>query len=1491
MLALAALLAVIALWSLAPDSDADREGTSYGSVLLPYGGVTMSWDGMDGGADYYVIEKGWIFISFEGHDAKGLETTLAGSGLTVNHVTSEIYGELENTIEITIEGKSVRFIMVAGTGSNLPIYGIVAWYLSCEPSSMVLYLGQSMSQYVSIEKKIMSSSITASDLPKGLSASVKQFDRGFTISGTPKETGEFTASVGLITSANTYGASPDSLATITIYVYHQYTVKYDANEGSCNTSEVVWKEDSSTIYLPEASRTDYNFLGWYTQSSGGTYVGTTNDEYTPSKDVTLYAHWEQKNNPVTSISITGSSSVTKGYSTTLTAVSSPTSASDRHVNWTISSGSSYISLSGETDTTSGGTVLVTGKATGTAVVKATARDGSGITKTFTITVKDQTVTYSFTLKYNAMGGSGAPTAFSDTSTYIYYDTTVSTVKPTKSGYDFLGWGAGQTSTVDYAPGDSIRLDTGTTQLFAIWKERTTYWYLSYDAGLGSGAPSTQSVLVSENDSSASFTISSSKPTRDGFTFAGWSQSSGSSSASFQPGGQITVSKSSTTLYAVWNEVVTEYSFTLYFDMVGGYGGPGTMSFVGKEREASVTIPTDIPYKSGYNFMGWGESSGTSTVRYQSGETFTMSTGAKTLFAVWKQTAYVLVLNTNGADEANRTLTGYGASGGYTFTIPSDFIPSKSGYTFSGWSTSISGPVEYSPGDLFTCDNGTLYAIMVKNVVTMTYTVTYDLDGGSGAVESQSVTVSEGTTAKVTLRDTIPTKSGYDFLGWSDVKGSDQALYTAGEANVILKSLNTVLYAVWSMQPVTYILTYNGNASDAMNVPEPVSKSGYQTCTFVLSSKIPEKDSYIFVGWSLDKNATSVAQYAPGATFTTSDTKPILYAVWALATKTWILAFDANGGSGAPDPIERTAAGSVYTFTIPDGTPTMDGYTFVGWSTSSSATSSKLTAGTTFTTANVMSTLYAVWQQIPDDTFKLTYNLMGGADGPSTITATGHGEYKTIIGTEVPTKESATFLGWSETAGGDVKYQPGDYIILQPNVDTVLYAKWSVATSIHYTLTFDANGGEGGPEKMEDDSAGECWFSIPTDVPTKDGYSFAGWSKGDGTNVDCQPGDRILAQAQDTVLKAVWQGASEYRLSFNLAGGYSGPNDLVETDEPSAGHEFKIPSDTPARDGYEFVGWATYEGGPVEKQPGESYSVPSKGTYYLFAVWKQILIEKTYWLLFDANGGTGGPKMDPVTTTDGTAQFKIPADRPEREGFAFLGWSDTGKQDNVISPGAYVYVTDDNSVDGVRTLKAVWVESTDDSKVFQLILDPNGGLNAPLVDPVTSGDESVMFTIPLEVPTREGFTFLGWSDDAELAKTIYKPGAVISVNYGDVQPFTLYAIWQKDGTLNAAADLNTDGAKLTFDASGSTGFSNVLWTFGDGHSSRSVSGEHTYESSGQYTVKLAVYNSDGKVDSISIDITIVVPENTSGNSNAIRVVVAIVVSIGVIFAVVRFAGLA
>nr|DAL78511.1 MAG TPA: hypothetical protein [Caudoviricetes sp.] len=152
----------------------------------------------------------------------------------------------------------------------------------------------------------------------------------------------------------------------------------------------------------------------------------------------------------------------------------------------------------------------------------------------------------YTVSYNANGGSGAP---SNQTKQHDITLTLSSVKPTRDGYEFAGWGTSATDTgVKYSAGGQYTGNANIT-LYAIWTN-VAKLTLAYNANGGSGAPSSQTHLINTVSK-----ISGVKPTRDKYVFLGWSTSSTATTPTYIVDGQYTNNSftdgATVTLYAVW----------------------------------------------------------------------------------------------------------------------------------------------------------------------------------------------------------------------------------------------------------------------------------------------------------------------------------------------------------------------------------------------------------------------------------------------------------------------------------------------------------------------------------------------------------------------------------------------------------------------------------------------------------------------------------------------------------------------------------------------------------------------------------------------------------------------------------------------------------------------------------------------------------------------------------------------------------------------------
>lgn len=180
-----------------------------------------------------------------------------------------------------------------------------------------------------------------------------------------------------------------------------------------------------------------------------------------------------------------------------------------------------------------------------------------------------------------------------------------------------------------------------------------------------------------------------------------------------------------------------------------------------------------------------------------------------------------------------------------------FIESESSYL---WDTKYSDEGTYDTGPV-------------------THTViTYNANGGSGQPGNQDKWYGEA----LYLSSTKPTRTGYTFKNWNTASNGSGTSYNPGSQYGPDPGGTVTLYAQWT--PITYAVTYNGNGSNATNVPSSQTKIYGQNLT--LSSQTPIRTDYVFNGWNTKSDGTGT-NYAAGATYT-GNAALALYAKWTLA---------------------------------------------------------------------------------------------------------------------------------------------------------------------------------------------------------------------------------------------------------------------------------------------------------------------------------------------------------------------------------------------------------------------------------------------------------------------------------------------------------------------------------------------------------------------------------------------------------------------------------
>ena len=472
---------------------------------------------------------------------------------------------------------------------------------------------------------------------------------------------------------STYSTAAD-LILYAQWTINQYTVTYDEQGGTAVT-DVTINAGTSTI-LPTTTRDGYTFNGWYDASSGSyTYGGPTNGaagvSFTPPSTITMYARWvaitytiSYNGNGSTSGS-TASGSYTTGGSAYTIAANGFARTNYTFTGWNTLSGG-------------GGTAYTAGVST--------------YSTSANLTLYAQWSAIQYTVNWNANGGSVSPTSSSGVS-----GTVVTSPTPTLTGNTFLYWRDG-TTDLNYAsqinPGGTWTI-VGNNTFYARWTPIT--YTVSFDANGGSGAPGSQTKTYN-----VTLALSSTTPTRSGYTFAGWNTAANGTGTDYASGANYT-SNSAVTLYAKWTGV----SYTITYNGNGNNSG-STASGTYTTGGSAYTIASNGFVKTGFTFNGWKDSAGTS---YAVGGSYSTSANL-TLIAQWVATSYTVTFNGNGATSgsmANQTAN--------TTTPLTANAFSRTGYVFMGWALSSSATiVVYANGANYSfAASTTLYALWGPNI--------------------------------------------------------------------------------------------------------------------------------------------------------------------------------------------------------------------------------------------------------------------------------------------------------------------------------------------------------------------------------------------------------------------------------------------------------------------------------------------------------------------------------------------------------------------------------------------------------------------------------------------------------------------------------------------------------------------------------------------------------------------------------------------------------
>lgn len=384
-------------------------------------------------------------------------------------------------------------------------------------------------------------------------------------------------------------------------------------------------------------------------------------------------------------------------------------------------------------------------------------------------------------------------------------------------------------------------------------------------------------------------------------------------------------------------------------------------------------------------------------------------------ALGNATSYKLTV---GNTDSNVYSISYGLNGGamsgqktsYTvvdsFTLPT---PTRTGYTFTGWT----GSNGTTPQKTVTVNKGTRGNLSyTANWSANQYSVTYDANGGTGTMDTDTATYNENYVTKANQF----TRTGYEFIGWTENADGSGSNWTSwiGKPWKWTYTKNITLYAQWKAK--TYTITYepNGGVGDRYTqtatydayfktMKNRFTRTGYTFAGFTdvngrigtyarLSKKsflndvfkhpwnLSKVDSeYQFYNYTDKVWETYCLIYWEGpynADYGCSPSNFTMSAKWWANNYTVTLNYKKNVSSSYEKTIVTTydkAYGE-----LPQ--PVLPGWTFKGWNTKADGTGTTVTYNTVYKIAGD-STLYAQWQYNPVSV-KVPQILIGDHTGKS-----------------------------------------------------------------------------------------------------------------------------------------------------------------------------------------------------------------------------------------------------------------------------------------------------------------------------------------------------------------------------------------------------------------------------------------------------------------------------------------------------------------------------
>ena len=1078
-----------------------------------------------------------------------------------------------------------------------------------------------------------------------------------------------------------------------------YSVRYWPNGGNENVPPTQNYSEGTTVrvnYNNIPTRIGYEFLGWDTDkaSTSPRYVsnGTNNSFVIKDANVDLYAIWKPKDGiPFTVEHYTQqldksypqkATVVATKYSTTGTIVkdddykktmpgftyvsgivdniteaevqgdgstvlklyytrNTDTPYTIEHYQQSVENPEEYKLVETDTETGSG----VTGeKAAFTP--KDYTNDGFEYNAALTMP-EDRTITgdgklvvklyydrKSYSVKYEYTGNvPDGVSSLPQTKTYrVGEDVTIAADAAAK-GYSFSGWKInGKDAEMFKMPAHDIKI----TGSFGVNSYTVTYKVDNSTYGAVETYHYGENVSLRE------------KPVKEGYSFKGWSRDSGFT----MPAENVVIEG---------HFEINKY--TVRYEVDGAlYGEEESYDF------GEMVEIRDEPTKDGYTFSHWSQK-----------EAFSMPANDVVIKGNFSINSYKVTYKVDGVQYGDTETHEYGSA----VTLRAE--PETEGYTFSGWNreNNFAMPAED--------------VVIEGNFKINSYTVTYKVDG---EISGEAETYKYG--AVVTLREE-PAKEGYTFSHWSRESG-----FTMPAENIVVEGhfeINsyTVTYKV-DDQLYGKVDTYK--FGEDVTLRDAPTKEGYTFSGWSETSgfKMPAKDVEIRGNFSINDYTVTYKvdgkvidekkhQYNEEVTVRADETKEgYTFSGWSsedvrqsfiqrllsssIAGKTFRMPakdvvieghFDINSYK-VTYQVDGVQSGETETYeygtlvTIRDDLE-KEGHKFSGWN---------LKEDFAMPAEDVV-----IVGSFTANEYTVTYLV----DGKPYETAEAYLYGTAVKLKEAPEKEGYTFSGWDHKE---------DFTMPAENV--VINGSFSINS---YKVTYEVDGSAYGKEETYEYGSAVTLQK----EPEKEGYTFSKWDHEDG----------FAMPAHDVVIKGSFK-INSYKVTYRVDGEQVGEAETYEFNAPVTLRE------APEKEGYTFSGWSRDTG----------FDMPAK----------DVVIEGSFTINnYTVTYLVDGKQTGETETYQYNQEVTVKADA-EREGYTFSGWSSEDVKENFIQKLL------SNSIAG-RTFhmpaKNVEIEGSFDINSYKVTYKVDG----KPVGEVETYNYGTLVTVR-QSPEKEGYTFSGWS---------------------------------------------------------------------------------------------------------------------------------------------------